>query len=331
MKNIAKILNIGALVIAICISSCQKETDKFIPYSNSDFSDTTWSNGTINNLKIDAILAQLSKPTLKATFSATTNATNDFDSTTQLQLPANACSVNGANYLGDITATLTPILLKGDFIRNLIPSTNEQPLQENVAAYHLSLTSTTNATLDIKANNKFNINYANNNFPAINYNYYYGTTNANNKTDITWNAADTNTGSLLIANATIQGNSKLAYQINSNKQGWMIINRNVNLGIATTCNVLLPINFTNKNTMVFAVFKNNNIVTKLNANAQSKSFVANNLPINSVVTFIALSYLDNQFYVGYTMQNITPNAQYNIKTTTTPISLSSLNSFLDGL
>jgi hypothetical protein len=327
MKNFRNISLIALLIIA-SFCSCKKSSDDFVPYNNSDFSDTEWTNSTMSNLKSQAIVTALSKSPVTATLSALSANTVDMNSSTQLFVPANACTLNGVNYSGNITANLNSVLTKGDFIRNMISSCNENSLQETVAAFDLNLYSAAKETLGFKQQNKFSLAFADTNFPGVGYKYYYGSMNQG---IINWTLADSLTGSLSYNQVSIQGTSKPAYQISSNKLSWMTINRPVSLGSPATCNILLPINFTNKNTAVFAVFRNNNIVIRLNGDAASKSFVATNLPANADVTFVALSYLDNQFYLGYLETLITNNTQYNIKTTTTPISLSSLNSFLDGL
>ena len=329
MKNISKILNLLIAVTIFCLASCKKETDEFVPYNESDFSDTTWTSSSMNDTKSKAIVDALSSPASNNAFGATNSLAVDISSNTQLILPANAYLLKGNSYTGIVNASLNSLLSKGDFVRNLISSTGTNPLQETVAAFNLNLKTPEKETLEFKPQSKFNVNYADSNFSGVGYNYYYGT--IANQVGITWFAADSSIGKLQNGPVTIQGNSKLAYIIESNKLGWMAINKNLNVVNTANCNVILPINFTNKNTAVFVVLKNKNVVLKLAADANSKSFIGKKLPQGEVATIVALSYLDNKFYLGYTITNISNNAQYNIKTTTTSISLVSLNSFLDGL
>ncbi len=330
MKNLRKILCAAIVLSLLTLVSCKKNTDDFVPYNSSDFNDTEWSNsnGAMSDARSSAMIAALSNTTTTATVSALSTNTVDLNNNTQIFLPANTYTLNGADYTGNVTISLNSVIKKGDFVRNLISNCNGNPLQETVAAFDLNLYTAAKEKLSFKPQNKFSLAYADTNFPGVGFNYYYGTLN---QSSLNWSLADSLTGKLQIVNTTISGNSKLAYQISSNKLGLMTINKAVNLGTTTTCNVVLPINFTNKNTAVFAVFKNNNIILKLNSNATSKSFVSSNLPIGANVKFVALSYLDNQFYLGQVETLITNNAQYNIKTSATPISLSSLNSILDGL
>lgn len=331
MENLRKILFSSFLLITI-FSSCKKSTDDFVPYESSDFNDTEWtSNAAMSNAKEQLIKTALSPTPTTATFNALSSNSVDLNANTQLFLPANAYTLNGSNYSGNVIANLTSVTKKGDYIRNLISSCSPNPLQETVAAFDLNLYSSSKELLGFKQQNKFSLAYGDSNYPMLGYNYYYGNFIQN---IINWTFADsliTGGQNLNYNQITIQGISKPVYQINSNSLGWMAINKAINLGATTNCNILLPVNFTNKNTAVFAVFKNNNIVLRLNGNPSNKTFSTNYLPLNSNITFVAISYLDNQFYLGYLETTITNNAQYNIKTTTTPISLSSLNSFLDGL
>lgn len=331
MENLRKIL-VSSFVLMTIFSSCKKSTDDFVPYVNSDFNDTEWATtaSSMSNAKEQSIKAALGSAPATATFNALSSKSVDLNANTQLFLPANAYTLNGNDYTGNVTANLVSVTKKGDYIRNLISNCTPNPLQETVAAFDLNLYSSSKELLNFKKQNKFSLAYGDS-FLVLNYNYFYGSYNQN---ILNWSLADsviTGGQNLSYNQISIQGVSKPVYQINSNQLGWMAINKNVNLGATTNCNVFLPVNFTNKNTVVYAVFKNNNIVLKLNSDALSKSFSTNVLPLNSNITFVALSYLDSQFYLGYLETSITNNAQYNIKTITTPISLSSLNSFLDGL
>lgn len=331
MKNINKTLNLLVAIAIFCLASCKKDTDEFVPYTESDFSDTTWTNTSISDTKSKAIVNALSSPASTNNFGATNSLAVDISSSTQLILPANSYLLNGNNYTGIVSASLNSLLTKGDFVRNLISNTGTNPLQETVAAFNLNLKTVAKETLEFKSQSKFNVNYADSNFPVVGYSYYFGTIANANQGGMIWNAADSSIGKLQNGPVTIQGNSKTAYIIESNKLGWLAINKNLNIANTANCNVILPINFTNKNTAVFVVLKNKNVVLRLAADANSKSFIGTKLPQGEEATFVALSYLDNKFYLGYTITSISNNAQYNIKTTTASISLASLNSFLDGL
>lgn len=328
MKKSNKIKNVITAIMVLCLVACKKETDEFIPYTNSDFNDIEWTSTTMSDSKSKAITDALAKPIFITQFNATANTIIDVDTHTQLTIDSLSLLYNNTNYTGNATANLTKLYTKGDFIRNLISSTTTKPFFENIAAYNLNITNSSQQNLTINPNRSLLLSYADS-FPGIN-NYIYGTMTTDK--DITWTIADSaNTGALQINNITIQGNNKLAYQIVTKKTGFMSVAKQIYFPTTTTCNVVLPINFTNKNTAVFAVFKNYNAVVKFTANATNKIFELFNVPIDEPVTLVALSYLDGNFYLGKSVQTITSNAHYNINTSATAISLSELNTFLNSL
>lgn len=323
MKNFNKIAWIFLLVVFI---SCKKSTDEFVPYENSDFNDIEWSNEGMSSTRFKAITTALKLTTLEQNFEAQLTTTKDLSTTTSIKIPANACLLNNSVYTGMITAKLDEIKTKGDFIRNLLSNCNEHKIQESVAAFNLNLLSSQNQNLAINQNSKIDLSFNDGSFPGVGYNYHF--INQNNS----WELANSSTmGIMQIANTIINGNQVLSYQINTNTTGFMNISRDLNFGGYGKNTIITPINFTNKNTVVFAVLKNYNTVIQLKPNVVSKTFEGNNLPLNEQVTFVALSYLDGKFYLGYKEEIVKNNIQVNIRTSLTNISIVSLNNYLNSL
>jgi hypothetical protein len=309
--------------------SCKKSTDEFVPYPNSDFSDTTWSASEMSTSKRTAMTMALKKPSAIQTFDASITSNKDVSPTTNIKIPANACILNNSVYTGNITSRVDEMLSKADFIRNLMPNCTQNNLQETIAAFNLNLLSSQNEVLTINNTNKISVHFNDGNFPTVGYEYYYGNISHNTTN---WSLANASLmGDLKIANATIQGNQLLAYQINTNNLGLMSMSRKLNFTNASTANVVTPTNFTNKNSAVFAVLKNYNTVIQLHSNTVNKTFVANNLPNNEQITFVALSYLDDKFYVGFKEVVMQGNTEVILKTSTTPISIDNLNVLLNSL
>jgi hypothetical protein len=68
--------------------------------------------------------------------------------------------------------------------------------------------------------------------------------------------------------------------------------------------VILPPNFTNNNTSVYAVLKNEKTIVHLNGNPASKTFFAINIPTNKTLFLVSLTKIGEDLYLG--TKEITP-------------------------
>lgn len=136
---------------------------------------------------------------------------------------------------------------------------------------------------------------------------------ANKDTQNLWFPVPFNKNSLFILTDTTNPNAT-GYAITCKMPGWIACAKPLFGNSQTTvrANVSLPINFTNKNTVVIAVLDNSKTVLRLVANPSGKTFTVGNLPLNANITFISLSKIDQTNLLG-------------VKKTNTPFSNSLLN------
>ena len=66
---------------------------------------------------------------------------------------------------------------------------------------------------------------------------------------------------------------------------------------------ILPPNFTNKNTLVFAVFSNTRTVLSLKSDFASRSFTTGNVPMGTKMTLVSISKID--IYFSYLQEKFT--------------------------
>ncbi len=89
------------------------------------------------------------------------------------------------------------------------------------------------------------------------------------------------------------------YLFTSNNIGWFGSAIFIDSALPKTIlNVFLPLTYTNKNTSVFAIFDNQKTVLLLKANPNGKSYSVPNVPINSKITFVSISKLNGDSYLG---------------------------------
>ena len=90
------------------------------------------------------------------------------------------------------------------------------------------------------------------------------------------------------------------YQLFAGKTNWINCLKPVDSTLSkSNINITLPPNFTNNNTVVFAVIKQRKIVVQLNGDFISRSFYAPNIPMGSEIQLISLSLIGNQYFLGF--------------------------------
>ena len=323
---------IFCLTLIFCISSCTKDTDKFTPYSTSEFNDVSWSASSISQAKSQAIVAALYKSPYTANFNSNNNVVYNFNNQIQLSLPANSYTLNGANYNGSINVNLQQLSSKGDFIRNLIPSCNDNNLFSTKSSFLLNLTDNLKNSLSLSNVNSYTLSLVDSTQNNV---YLSGNAVTPSEGSIYWSVADSSTtGYLSPTNILMNNQTVLANQITSKKLNWISFATPMKTGNLANSNIVLAAqNFTNKNTIVFAVFKDENIVLRLQPDYSKKVFLAQNLPIGSNIELVSISYIDDKFYLGKQDIVVSNSPQYTINPypSLSSSSLAEVNNFLDGL
>ena len=318
-------------IIFITVTGCKKDfSDEFTPYQGLSFNDTTWTNDPISNRIIDSFQTQIG---LTAVYAKTFNPARDTavwaNDDVQIHIPSNAFTYqsNNPNAVTDsVRIKLIQVKKRGDFIRYLISTTSNQYPLVCASDFYVSY-STNNQPVAISPNKPITIQWIDDD--AVNgMQFYRGITNAGSQNNVNWKAD--NTGTVGNWDTIINGTHQTGYRIQSAYTQWFGANYLMDTTQGTTnLNVVLPLNFTNKNTMVFAVFNNVQSVIRLTASAGEKGFHASHLPTNANITIVSISLINNSFYVG-------SNALYGInaglqKIFPKKINAQDLSAFLNSL
>ncbi len=330
------------LLVLILLTSCKDNTiDDFELYPGLELNDISWSNNPIEQSKTNTLVNDLVLETKSLTFNQNVGATWNLNPKTQIVFPANSYSTStGGSVTGNITTDVVLLNKKGDFIRNLLPSVTESSIVEYGAnCFFVNLR--TNSIEEAKLKNGY--------FITINIKDTTATSSTpqvlafsetiiplNNNNPKQWFVNN------LIGNGSLQFKpnlpisdfgSKQGFEIKTNKSGLYLTTAKEYTPPSTTSrvDVVLPANFTNKNTLVFAVFKNKNIVLRLSPDASSKSFFYNKMPTSEDVSFISISVIDNKIYYGVNAAKITPNGVFRVSPDVNPITTTKLKTYLDLL
>ncbi len=98
---------------------------------------------------------------------------------------------------------------------------------------------------------------------------------------------------------------------------------------STRLNISMPLNYTNTNTSVFAVFKSKDIVANLNSDAATKTFYLNRTPINSSIILVSISKIGNDYYIGKSDVTVTGSNLVTINPIIT--TLADISAYLNSL
>lgn len=324
--------NFICLLFSVGFIACTKNSDVFTPYTNAELNDVSWSSESISEVKSQAIINLLRKPIFTNSFNAVYGLTATINNQTQIELPSNIYLLNNTNYNGAINSRVTKINNKGDFIRNLIPSCNATNYVEFNKLIQLQLADNLENNISLKPNNNYQIKFVDSS-TTIDYSYFIGTKTTANEGSIVWSKADSaNSGYLQNSLILINGVYYNGFEIVSKNFNWHSICKPISFSNLLNCNIKIMVNnFTNKNTVVFAVFNDYNIVLRLQSNYNSKLYSGKNFPLGANIKLVSLTNIDGLFYLGTQDIIVNANTEYSIKPSINAISLQNLNSFLDGL
>ncbi len=96
------------------------------------------------------------------------------------------------------------------------------------------------------------------------------------------------------------GSYKKFYDLKTQFTGWLGSCNWVDTSNTTRLNIRLPLNFTNKNTVVYAISTSSNIVLQLKDEAAIQTFYYPALPKNIPFKLVSLSVIGNDTYMGVT-------------------------------
>ena len=306
-------------------------SNNFVPYQNNGMNDTAWTKKPVSEGFTDSVSNAINNTNFFAdTFNVATGRKIKLNDSVEITFPPFACSNfndNTAITNGTIKVEVLLLKRKGDFIKYLIPTTSKSNLLESGGSFFVRI-SKNGQELSMLPNAYFKLRW-NDAAPKTDMKFFTGIPLMNHDSLFTWMPA-TN-GYVTLWDSTGMGVAKKGYDITSGTTHWINSDFFIDTltGTRTRLNVTLPLNNTNKNTMVFAVLKNKRTIVRLSADYQTRSFYSLNIPVNSVVTLLTISMIENNFYVDsrdVTVLNADRFALFPVKK-----SITEINTILDNL
>ncbi len=326
MKFTNRILLIICFTATFFTQSCKKNSEADIFVATQSIADTTWS--------LDSSLPSNINQSIKSiavidSFDCTNDSKIKVNDQVEVNFGEKGCmsSLSPSSTITTrvhIKAEIQAITSKGDLLRN------------GIIQYANGMLFDAGYIINIKLSNKGKEVYWNSNIPIFitikNHPVKSGMQfYTMQKNGIDTNGIWVNNSSLgAISTSTTTGNTI----ITSNTIGWFGCFKTIPISsqLKTRVNVSLPLNFTNRNTAVFAIFDSFKTVQRLLPYSSGKTYFAPNIPINSALKIVSISYINNNYFIG--VQSLVTTAQTSstlLKIVPTQYSAPDLVQFLNNL
>jgi len=319
MKQFFKYL-LATFAIVSTLSACNKAVqDEFVSYNDNALNDTVWNNSGYNANSLNKIIIPdaTRSTTIVDSFDCLSECKLTFGDSIQIIFPANSYTdANGnpiTNNTSKIKAEIILLNQKGDFVKYATPTTNIFTLLEASNFCDIKLikdSKEVNLAPNSQVKVRIKDSTANNNmkfFTGNSVKYFKDSVFA-------WTPSSDGKVALWLDNSNGGGGKTLGYEFTTSRIRWFGAATFADSSAAKTkLNVILPPNFTNKNTVVFAVLKNSKTIISLLSNPENKTFFTYNIPVNTEFTLISVSKIDGNYYFD---SRVIKNANAN------PVSLS---------
>jgi len=306
MRQVLLILGVAG---AFFLASCQKElSSNFTPYTNNPLNDTAW----VRNVPPTAAvyeLAQLFAPDIFIdSIDLSKDSVLEYGDSLRVAIPTGSVISSGsqgnAPATGKARVEIYRIRKKGDYIKLFKPTSSNGNLLESASAFYMriikdgkELLLAPGFTLKIRFSDNeeikpdmqvFNGHESNPPFPFAAVDSAF---NWVRDADTSWIKTFQKQGQ---GGATIKG-----YEMAIKNLRWTAAERYVDSSKPKTrITAMLPLNFTSKNTAVFAVFADQRTVVSLPADFASRTFAAGRIPIGTKLKLVSVSRIGTDLYLG---------------------------------
>ena len=326
MKMNTKIFLFYLAITAMAISSCQKDTDIFIPDTTSVGLDTNWVSAVIDLSPVNEVKRLLRKEIVVDSIDAAAGGT--FQTAEGLTVTVSSNSLlllNNQPATGKIYVETLLITQRGDMVRHDKPTTSFGRVLISGGEVFIRLRKE-KEELHLAPGKTISIKY-NDSSPSSLMKLFYG--DESNPERFNW--LPTTLNSRDSVRVTSQG-----YEIVSERLRWINCDYFADSsGARMNIIASLPADFTNSNTSVYLVFKDIKSVVGMYGDALSKRFSSSKVPSGKIAVVISITKKgNNSYYLGY--QNITTgqtslNGNQVVPLKPQPTSITDIKAYLSTL
>ncbi len=300
-----------SLASVLMISCAKENSDVFVPYANNPLNDTVWTAEPLATASVNQLGELFSVAPKLDSFEVVPGATIKSTHDLEVTFPPASCNApNGTPVTGRVKVEIIYLRTKGDMIRAARPTTSFNRLLESGGAVYIKVTKdgqevvpAPNKTIIIKLRD------ANpNSLMKVFYGEQSSTSTPGNNFGFTWVPAPDSARVVPFQRQDTSGSIIRGYDLFSKRFRWVNCDYFIDSTLPKTrINTLLPVNFTNSNSSVYAVFKEQKIVVRLNSEVSSRTFFTINMPLNKNITLIALSKIGDDLFLASKDFLVVPN------------------------
>ncbi len=340
MKRILFFLGCATILF---LASCKKElSDSAVTlYTNHPLNDTLWIKNLPATAEVHNLIQLLTPAIVVDSFDTDKDTTITYGDSLDIKITGGSCTgTGGATVTGKVKLEIFLLKKKADFIKAFKATTVGDSLMNARVVFFIRITKD-GKEVSLKPGTSIRlrvIDHGSNNIQGSFLAPYSGMESnpvpaSGLDTSFTWKKLDNTTASFLKP-YTKPGFGK-GYEFNINQLRWTGLLEDVDSlreRSTTKITTYFPPNFTNKNTVVFAVYSNANIIVNLKSDMASKTFSAVNFLSHGRIKVLSISKIGSDFYLA-TKEVINPglNTGQVFKLTPEKKSLNEIKQFLDTL
>lgn len=296
-------------------TACQKElSENFTTYTGHPLNDTVWLKNVTGAASVNELIDLLVPQIIIDSFEVSRDTTLTYGDSLEISFTAGSCVNLGSGSGGSGGSTgvspgkvkleLLRLKKKGDYIKAIKATTSNDYLLETGGAFFIRV-SREGKELSLAPGSTVKIRFSDTEDPKPNMQVFYGKENnpipmVGIDTAFTW-IRDTDTTWLKTFQKPSSGTGPAikGYELTSKNLRWIAAERYIDSTRSKTkITAILPPNYTNKNTAVFAVFANQKTVVKLRPDYPSRSFAAINIPLGSKIKLVSITRIGSDLYLG---------------------------------
>lgn len=300
-----KNLFILGTILLFFLTACQKElSDNFTIYTGDPRNDTVWTATTPSTAPIHQLAKAFLPDLIIDSFDCTLGDTLYLKDEVEIRIPAAACTNNSSTPVtGKVKLEFFRLKKKGDFIKFFKPTTAGKYLLESAGGFFIRI-SQNGQELKLAPNASITVRFRDTEDPKSTMQVFHARETIpfiSNGIDTlhTW-VRHTDTSHIRTWQKTdTLGNVLKGYELTTTQLRWTGAHRYIDSTLShTNIFAYLPQNFTNKNTVIYAVFSDHKIVVNLSSDFRSKAFTASQIPRGAKIKLLSFSRLGSDLYLG---------------------------------
>jgi hypothetical protein len=333
-----KIVFVIGCLSSLFFTACQKElSDNFTTYAGNPLNDTIWVRNVPGSASVHGLADLLFPAIIIDSIEVTRDTTLKYGDSLEITITGGSCIGPGGPVTGKVRLELLRLKSKGDFIKAFRPTmTSNGSLLETTNAFFLRIVKE-GKECSLAQGTSVKIRFSDSEDPKTNMQVF----NGQEANPVPLNGIDTafgwqrdqDTSWLKTFQKTSQGTGSAikGYELVAKSLRWVAAERFVDsTRPKAKITAILPPNFTDKNTAVFAVFAEQKTVVHMRADFASRSFAASKIPLGSKIKIVSVSRIGDDLYLGTKdINDVGTTVAYSIKPEKK--SLKDIVAFLNGL